>query len=109
MASTIIRELPGQTVFRFAKPRPKLGRRAWRVSVDGFEDSIYGTDRRGKAIARAFHSLRALGYLVQWSSVRCRRAPEYDAYWRTDRSEHGFPESAILEFRRDSDGGRDDK
>lgn len=79
MTPTVVNELPGQTRFGFATPLPRLGVRAWRVTVKGFEEAcIYAAGSRQQASAMAFVTLRRLGYAVRWGDIHCVRAPQYD-------------------------------
>lgn len=58
--------------------------KAWRIVWAGIldETGICIAETRGKALALAMRQLEECGYRAVWSDLRCRRAPEYDAWAR---------------------------
>jgi hypothetical protein len=79
---------------------------AWRVTARGFPDAaIYAaaTGDRAKTLAQA--AVREAGYMVAWSDLDARRAPEFDAWIAGLGQERGWNE----EYARrclDEDGPR---
>ena len=86
------KDLPGQLRLRgrnFPRPpRPRLGRRAWRVcwSRRPEEPAIVAADSRSRARARLWVHLLDLGYQPGFPEITARRAPEHDAWAAGDES-----------------------
>ena len=54
-------------------------KRAWRVTWD-HQSGVTAASTRGQAIFRLFSELKSLGYRPKLGEIKCRRAPEWDAW-----------------------------
>lgn len=54
--------------------------KAWRISVDGFDDAITHADSRRKAKYRAWKGSQDAGYRHSFAEIRVTRAKEYDDF-----------------------------
>jgi hypothetical protein len=68
---------------------------AWRVITRGtFPDAgIYGAATRARAKALNLAAAREAGYMVAWTDLVARRAPEFDAWVAGLGQERGWDEA----------------
>jgi hypothetical protein len=91
-------ELPGQERFRFAKPRPRLGMRAWRVSWGGIDGMFVGfVAAKSRSVARRemFANLLDAGYHPSWPSVKAKRDLKHDAWAAIDSGMKVYAEEYV--------------
>jgi hypothetical protein len=58
-------------------------------------DCIVATETRGQAIARTLFSANDAGYRIKFTDIRCRRAPEHDAWAAADKTQRCWEEKYL--------------
>lgn len=80
---------------------------AWRVTTRGYPDAgIYGATTRARAMALSFDDARDVGYMIAWTDLTARRAPEFDGWVARQGRERGWDEGYARRCLAEGEEGR---